>query len=80
MPIYEFRCADCARVFDTLVRRMSADGVMCPFCGGSKLTRLISAFAVSRSLTPCGTPASEAPASCGTVGDGACASCCRLPG
>lgn len=79
MPIYEFRCTECADVFDTLVRTMSAEGVRCPSCGSGTLTRLISSFAVSRSLTPCGTRASDAPRSCGLGGgDDSCASCCRV--
>ncbi|NWG14953.1 MAG: zinc ribbon domain-containing protein [Acidobacteria bacterium] len=81
MPIYEYRCADCADRFDVLLRTMNADGVKCPSCGSTRVTRLVSTFAVSHGLTPCGSRASEAAPSCGLgAGDDGCASCCRLNG
>jgi len=78
MPIFEFRCADCGREFDALCRSADMRKVECPACGGTHLARLISSFAVSRRLTPCGTPASDAPRRCGpSVSDEGCAACCR---
>lgn len=77
MPLFDFRCVDCKTEFEALCRNDRAEGVKCPDCGGEKLSRLISRFAMSRSLTPCGTPASEAPASCGTnARSGGCGGCC----
>lgn len=49
MPIYEYRCADCARKVSVFFRSFSAVGdPVCPRCGGTRLTRLISRVAVHR--------------------------------
>ena len=55
MPIYEYRCRECSRVFELLVRA-SADasgdsGPHCPECGSEEPKRLFSLFA-SRSDGP----------------------------
>ena len=42
MPLYEYRCADCAKTFELLVR--SSTVPQCPHCASLKLTRLMSAF------------------------------------
>lgn len=46
MPIYEFKCNECAAVFDELVP-MNTEGekLKCPKCGNLGARRLISAFA-----------------------------------
>lgn len=50
MPIYEYRCADCTEKFDLLVRASDADAAReCPKCRGSKVSRLLSTFAVGGS-------------------------------
>ncbi|MCB0001988.1 MAG: zinc ribbon domain-containing protein [Anaerolineae bacterium] len=52
MPIYEYRCADCHRRVSVWWRTYSEaeTGVaVCPRCGGSELSRLISRVAVLRS-------------------------------
>jgi putative FmdB family regulatory protein len=49
MPIYEYRCADCRRRTSVFVRSVSsADRPRCEHCGGARLTRLMSKFAVHR--------------------------------
>ena len=40
MPIYEYRCSDCQREFELLVR--SGDEVICPECGSRQLDKLVS--------------------------------------
>ncbi len=49
MPIYEYRCRDCATTFEVLVR----DGmnVTCSHCGGSSLEKLITAPLMSLGRT-----------------------------
>lgn len=52
MPIYEYRCADCRRRVSVWWRTFSTaeTGVaVCPRCGGTELSRLISRVAVLRS-------------------------------
>lgn len=75
MPLYEYVCAHCRNRFEALVRSAEAETPVCPDCGSRRLQRVISTFAVSRSLTPCGVPASDAPASCSAGGDAGCACC-----
>lgn len=74
MPLYEYRCDDCAAEFETLVR--SGEQVTCEKCGSHHLEKLLSAAAgrVSagsslpiRSACP---PSDAPPCSPG---------CCRLP-
>jgi putative FmdB family regulatory protein len=50
MPIYEFRCNACKRRVSVLQRSISVStATVCPKCGGSDLSRLVSGFAVVRS-------------------------------
>lgn len=50
MPVYEFHCNSCRRVFSVLVRSFSADVVaVCPRCGAQDARRLISRFSVGHS-------------------------------
>lgn len=50
MPIYEYRCRDCNRVFEELILRSSdRESVVCPGCGTPHPERLLSAPAVSSS-------------------------------
>ncbi|MEX0785987.1 MAG: zinc ribbon domain-containing protein [Dehalococcoidia bacterium] len=51
MPIYEYACMDCERVVSRLVRRIDDKAKpTCPECGGKKLHRVMSAFAMHLSL------------------------------
>lgn len=52
MPIYEFFCAGCRKKVEIFRRSVAADTpILCPACGGSDLSRLISRFAVHRSFS-----------------------------
>jgi putative FmdB family regulatory protein len=44
MPVYEYRCLDCERTFEALVRT-GRDDAECPSCSGTHLTREMSVFA-----------------------------------
>ena len=47
MPIYEYRCQRCRREFSHLsIHSNEVKNVACKYCGGKKLTRLFSSFAV----------------------------------
>jgi len=45
MPIYEYRCRACDREFEVLVQ--GSRKPVCPACGGKKLEKKLSVFAVS---------------------------------
>jgi len=51
MPIYEYRCADCRRRVSIFYRSFDAAAgePVCPRCGGSHLSRLISRVSLVRS-------------------------------
>jgi putative FmdB family regulatory protein len=50
MPIYEYECGDCRRRVSLLVRSLSSPAPpVCPRCGGTALTRLMSRFATVKS-------------------------------
>jgi putative FmdB family regulatory protein len=44
MPIYEYRCTDCEKSFETFVRT-GRDEAECPSCHGTNLVREMSVFA-----------------------------------
>ena len=51
MPIYEFACPKCRRIFSFLSKRMNPDRLpVCPKCGNKKMIKQVSRFAMSRKL------------------------------
>ncbi|UCG32605.1 MAG: zinc ribbon domain-containing protein [Phycisphaerales bacterium] len=60
MPIYEFRCKSCERIFEHLMRSMSEkEDVACPFCQGIDVEKTLSVFAAHQGSSrpvpkPCG--------------------------
>ncbi len=50
MPIYEYRCEKCRRTTNVLTTRISEKvTAVCAHCGGKKMSRLMSRFAMPRS-------------------------------
>src|SRR5580704_2617048 len=50
MPIYEYRCEKCRRISSVLTTRISEKvEAVCAHCGGKKMSRLMSRFAMPRS-------------------------------
>lgn len=51
MPIYEFACPKCRRIFSFLSKRMNPDRLpVCPKCGNKKLSKQVSRFAMTKGL------------------------------
>ncbi len=51
MPIYEFACPKCRKIFSFLSKRVNPDrSPVCPKCGNKKLSKEISRFAMTRGL------------------------------
>ena len=51
MPIYEFACPKCRKIFSFLSKRVNPDRLpTCPSCGGKKMFKQVSRFAMSRGL------------------------------
>jgi putative FmdB family regulatory protein len=59
MPIFEYECGACGRLFEELVMS-SSQKVACPACGSTDIDKLISAIAKS-----CRGCSSAGGASCG---------------
>jgi putative FmdB family regulatory protein len=50
MPIYEFACPKCRRIYSFLSKRVTPDrSPVCPKCGNKKLKKEVSKFAMTRS-------------------------------
>ncbi|HEV2105241.1 MAG TPA: zinc ribbon domain-containing protein [Candidatus Eisenbacteria bacterium] len=63
MPVYEYRCVDCRRVWDALLDRWDSPAPACPQCGAAG-ERLLSTFAVGAAAG--GPRSSGAPGPCGS--------------
>ncbi|NLM36703.1 MAG: zinc ribbon domain-containing protein [Firmicutes bacterium] len=68
MPIYEFRCAECAHQFEELCKS-ATEKVPCPKCGSQQTNRLFSPFAVS------GGGRTSSAGGCGGCAGGHCSTC-----
>ncbi|MEW6522045.1 MAG: zinc ribbon domain-containing protein [Bacillota bacterium] len=68
MPIWEFRCAECAHKFEVLVISSKRDELTCPRCGSFALKKLLSAFAFRGS-------SGSSPKDCGSCSGKNCSTC-----
>lgn len=51
MPIYEFACPKCRKIYSFLSKRVNPDHLpVCPKCGNKKLRKEVSRFAMTRGL------------------------------
>jgi putative FmdB family regulatory protein len=71
MPIFEYKCSSCDKLFETLVRANTEP--TCPNCGGTYLAKQLSVFAAA---TGGGGSSREAPP--GSGGGHVCGSGCAL--
>jgi putative FmdB family regulatory protein len=60
MPIYEYRCLDCSKVFEKIIWNSSQEKVECPFCKSANNLRILSAFARGGSGSAKGLPGAAA--------------------
>jgi len=66
MPLYEFECRSCHKVFEELVRSgNNGEGVSCPSCGGQEVGKKMSTFAGRMGQ-------GKAPEHAGGCADGSC--------
>jgi len=48
MPLYEYKCRQCDKKFETLVSSSKAnDPIKCPECGSNETSKLLSSFCAS---------------------------------
>jgi putative FmdB family regulatory protein len=66
MPIYEYACKPCGKVFEELILRKADEAaVACPVCKSKRAARVMSRTAASR---PAGGGGGGPAPSCGPVG------------
>lgn len=54
MPVFEYQCERCGRLFDIFMqRREDAAEVACPSCGEKDVRRMLSTFASQASAGRC---------------------------
>jgi putative FmdB family regulatory protein len=78
MPLYEYRCDNCATRFEVLRPMSQADqSAVCPFCAETRGRRLISLFAAVSKDAGGGSRlvASSGASGCGSCAGGHCATC-----
>ena len=58
MPIYEFACPKCRKIYSFLSKRVNPEhSPVCPKCGNKKLSKQMSRFAMTKGLAePAATP------------------------
>jgi putative FmdB family regulatory protein len=60
MPIYEFYCSSCHRIFSFLSRSVNTTKEpTCPRCGQARLSRRVSSFAISKGRKEEAAPSAE---------------------
>ena len=51
MPIYEFACPKCRKIFSFLSKRLNPEHLpVCPKCGNKRMSKQVSRFAMTRGL------------------------------
>lgn len=63
MPIFEFRCKRCEKEFEFFLMRKDEE-ILCPFCGGEEVEKLISLFGLASSASGGETTSSGACSAC----------------
>lgn len=58
MPIYEYECNKCQKVFEIIVSSSNRESVACEQCGSSEVRKLISATGIKVSPGSHGAPQS----------------------
>lgn len=62
MPIYEFACPRCRRIYSFLSKRVNPDhSPTCPKCGSKKLTKELSRFAMIKGVAESAAPIEGGP-------------------
>ena len=70
MPVYSYRCQDCHKISDILTGVSALETeILCEYCGGSRMEKLLSAFSVGTSIKDFASPCQS------SSGGHACSGC-----
>lgn len=72
MPIFEFKCAKCGHVMEVLQKSRTGETPTCEKCGGSDLKKLLSGFAVGKTVAPACDSCFNGPVCGGACTGGTC--------
>ncbi|MBO4345286.1 MAG: zinc ribbon domain-containing protein [Victivallales bacterium] len=72
MPIYEYECQKCGKVFSHLHRRLNDAAPACPECGASDVKKKFSSFSAKVQTSGCAHADS-----CPSGGHQCCPGCCH---
>ncbi len=76
MPIFEYKCKKCSKVFEELILLSSSDDVItCPKCGSKDLIKLFSKFSSNVSEESSGLDLGSTSSSCPTCSLDTCSTC-----
>ncbi len=71
MPIYEFKCNDCAEKFEALVSMGKEKQVSCLTCGSFKIQKCVSSFGIGGG----NNRTSSSGKNCTTCSSNSCSTC-----
>jgi putative FmdB family regulatory protein len=71
MPIYEYHCLDCGKVFEKIVS-LHTETMNCQSCDSDHVEKLFSAFAVQSSDSVSANTSQEGCNTCGAARPGMC--------
>ncbi len=71
MPIFEYRCRECGTMFEKILNSSGSE-VTCKSCDSTRVEKLLSVFAVSRSSGSSGMAESGPCGACGAPRRGMC--------
>jgi putative FmdB family regulatory protein len=82
MPVYEYRCLDCRKVFGIERPMSDTSAVTCQECSSEKVSRIWNAFIRSGGITPDvgqgtskSTKSASAGGGCGSCSSSSCGTC-----
>jgi putative FmdB family regulatory protein len=76
MPVYDYKCQKCGKVFEKFLRSLSAAAsVTCERCGSPKVQKLITCCAISSGGKAESGGSSNSSHSCGTCSSHSCSTC-----
>jgi len=76
MPVYDYKCQKCGKVFEKFLRTLSAaDSVTCEKCGSARVKKLVSCCAISSGAKGESSGSSKSSHSCGSCSSHSCGTC-----